>query len=81
MSNNNTIQEIFFDLNPIKLRIISSKETFEHEDQLISVKFNINVPCQAHSGKYKMLCCFIEYVWIALMKIIKAMLLKKKLII
>ena len=54
----NTIQEMFPDLDPIPLRIISNKDVYEYEDELISVRFNINVPCQDHVGKYKMLYCF-----------------------
>ena len=56
--DDNTIQELFPDLDPIPLRIISNKDVYEYEDELISVRFNINVPCQTHIGKYKMLYCF-----------------------
>ena len=56
--DDNTIQELFPDLDPIPLRIISNKDVYEYEDELISVRFNINVPCQVHIGKYKMLYCF-----------------------
>ena len=56
--DDNTIQEMFPDLDPIPLRIISNKDVYEFEDELISVRFNINVPCQVHIGKYKMLYCF-----------------------
>ena len=56
--DDNTIQEMFADLDPIPLRIISNKDVYEYEDELISVRFNINVPCQTHVGKYKMLYCF-----------------------
>ena len=56
--DDNTIQELFPDLDPIPLRIISNKDVYEFEDELISVRFNINVPCQLHIGKYKMLYCF-----------------------
>ena len=56
--DDNTIQEMFPDLDPIPLRIISNKDVYEFEDELISVRFNINVPCQIHIGKYKMMYCF-----------------------
>ena len=56
--DDNTIQEIFPDLDPVPLKIISNKDVYEYEDELISVRFNINVPCQVHIGKYKMLYCF-----------------------
>ena len=56
--DDNTIVEIFQDLNPIPLRIVSIKDVYEFEDELISVRFNINVPCNEHIGKYKMLYCF-----------------------
>ena len=56
--DDNTIQQIFPDLDPVPLKIISNKDVYEYEDELISVKFNINVPCQIHAGKYKMLYCF-----------------------
>ena len=56
--NDNTIQELFPDLDPVPLRIISNKDIYEFEDELISLSFNIQVPCDAHIGKYKMLYCF-----------------------
>ena len=56
--DDNTIQEMFPNLDPIPLRIISNKDVYEYEDELISVRFNINVPCQIHNGKYKMMYCF-----------------------
>ena len=56
--DDNTIQEIFPDLDSVPLKIISNKDVYEYEDELISVRFNINVPCQVHAGKYKMLYCF-----------------------
>ena len=46
--DDNTIQEMFPNLDPIPLRIISNKDVYEFEDELISVRFNINVPCQVH---------------------------------
>ena len=56
--DDNTILELFPDLDPIPLQIISNKDVYEFEDELISVRFNINVPCETHVGKYKMLYCF-----------------------
>ena len=56
--DDNTIQEMFPNLDPIPLRIITNKEVYEFEDELISVRFNINVPCQVHVGKFKMMYCF-----------------------
>ena len=56
--DDNTIQEMFPNLEEIPLRIISNKDVYEFEDELISVRFNINVPCDTHIGKYKMLYCF-----------------------
>ena len=56
--DDNTIKEMFPDLNPIPLRIVSNKEVYEYEDELISIKFNIQIPCDSHIGKYKMLYCF-----------------------
>ena len=56
--DDNTLQEMFPDLDPVPLRIISDKDVYEFEDELISVRFNINVPCNEHIGKYKMLYCF-----------------------
>ena len=56
--DDNTIQELFPTLNPIPLHIVTTKEVNELEDELVSIRFNINVPCQAHVGKYKMLYCF-----------------------
>ena len=56
--DDSTIQEMFPNLDPIPLRIISNKDVYEFEDELISVRFNINVPCQVHVGKFKMMYCF-----------------------
>ena len=56
--DDNTIQEMFPDLDPIPLRIVSNKDVYEYEDETINVRFNINVPCEAHMEKYKMLYCF-----------------------
>ena len=56
--DDNTIQEMFPNLDPIPLRILTNKDVYEYEDELISVRFNINVPCQVHLGKYKMMYCF-----------------------
>jgi hypothetical protein len=53
-----TIKEMFADLDPVPLRIISNNDLYEIEDELVSVCFNINVPCKNHIGKYKMLYCF-----------------------
>jgi len=53
-----SIKELFPDLDPVPLRIISNQDVYEFEDELISLKFNINVPCNTHIGKYKMLYCF-----------------------
>ena len=57
--NENTIKEIFSQLNPIHLEVISKEvEVYEMEDEIISVNFNINIPCETHIEKYKMLYCF-----------------------
>ena len=56
--DDNTIQEMFPNLDPIPLRIVTNKDVYEFEDELISVRFNINVPCQVHVGKFKMMYCF-----------------------
>ena len=53
-----TIKEIFPELDTIYLRIIINNDIYEFEDELISMKFNINIPCEKHIGKYKMLYCF-----------------------
>ena len=57
--NENTIKEIFSQLNPIHLEVISKEvEVNEIEDEIISVNFNINIPCETHIEKYKMFYCF-----------------------
>ena len=53
-----SIKELFPNLDPVPLRIISNQDVYEFEDELISLKFNINVPCNTHIGKYKMYYCF-----------------------
>ena len=56
--DDNTIKELFPGINPLPLRIVSDKDINEFEEELISVRFNIQVPCDSHIGKYKMLYCF-----------------------
>ena len=56
--DDNTIQEMFPDLDPVPLRIISNKDINEFEEELVSVSFKITVPCDDHIGKYKVLYCF-----------------------
>ena len=56
--DNKTIQEMFPNMDLIPLRVISNKDIYEFEEELISVQFNINIPCQIHEGKYKMMYCF-----------------------
>ena len=53
----NTIKEMFPDLNQIQLKIISIGDVNEYENECISFKVNINSPCTAHIGKYKLLYC------------------------
>ena len=53
-----TIEDIFPNLNEITLHIKSTREVCDIEDKLINIKFNINIPCETHIGKYKMLYCF-----------------------
>lgn len=55
--DNNTIQEMFPNLDPIPLRIITIKDINDYEDELISLKLNIKVPCDLHIGKYKLRYC------------------------
>ena len=57
-SDDKTIKEMFPDKNIVILHIISNKDIYQFEDELISVQFKINVPCDLHIGKYKMLYCF-----------------------
>ena len=56
--DDNTIKELFPNIDPVPLKIYSNKDVNEFEDELISVRFNINVPCETHAEKYKMLYCF-----------------------
>lgn len=56
--DDNTIQEMFPDLDPVPLKIFSNKDVNEFEEELISVSFKITVPCDIHIGKYKVLYCF-----------------------
>ena len=56
--DDNTMKEMFPGINPVPLRIVTDKEVNEFEEELISVRFNIQVPCDVHIGKYKMLYCF-----------------------
>jgi hypothetical protein len=56
--NDNTIKELFQDVNPVHLLIIENKEIFEYEEEFISIKFNINAPCETHLDMYKMIYCF-----------------------
>jgi hypothetical protein len=52
------IKELFPDTNPLHLRIVTSQEISEFENELISIKLNINAPYEAHSDKFKMMYCF-----------------------
>ena len=56
--DDNTIQEMFPNLDPVPLHLFPNKDIYEFEDELISVRFNITVPCNFHIGKYKVLYCF-----------------------
>ena len=56
--DDDTVQELFRDIDPVPLHIVTDKDIYEFEDELISVRFNIKVPCDIHMGKYKMLYCF-----------------------
>jgi len=56
--DDNTIKEIFPDLETINLKIKTNNDIYEYEDELISVKLNINIPCEKHIGKFKLLYCF-----------------------
>ena len=56
--DDNTILEMFPNIEPVPLKIFSNQDINEFEDELISVRFNINVPCNVHIGKYKVLYCF-----------------------
>ena len=56
--DDNRIQEMFPNLDPVPLRIFSNLDINEDEEELISVIFNITVPCEIHMEKYKMLYCF-----------------------
>ena len=52
-----SFKEMFPNLNPITFSIISNKDVYEFEEELISIIFGIYSPCDVH-GKYKMFYCF-----------------------
>ena len=56
--DDNTIQEMFPNIDPVPLHLFANKDIYEFEDELVSVRFNITVPCNDHIGKYKVLYCF-----------------------
>ena len=56
--DDDTIQNMFPNIDPVPLRIISNKDIYKFEDDLVSISLNINVPCETHIGKYKMYYCF-----------------------
>ena len=56
--DDDTIQNMFPNIDPVPLRIISNKDIYKFEDDLVSISLNINVPCEIHIGKYKMYYCF-----------------------
>ena len=55
--DDNTIQELFQNIEPVTLHIFTNKDINEFEEELVSVSFNINVPCNDHIGKYKVFFC------------------------
>lgn len=58
--DNNTLDEIFPGLKQIifELNILNDQIPNPNEEDHISVKLNINEPCEEHVGKFKMLYCF-----------------------
>ena len=53
-----SIKELFPELQTINLSIKTKNDINEIEDELVSIKFNIKIPCEKHTGKYKVLYCF-----------------------
>ena len=56
--DDNSIKELFPELKTINLSIKTKNDINEIEDELVSVKFNIKIPCEKHIEKYKVLYCF-----------------------
>lgn len=56
--DDNSIKQLFPGLETIYLKITINKEINQYENELISIKLNINLPCEKHKEKYKMIYCF-----------------------
>ena len=56
--NDNTLHELFPSIDLIPLIIISNRDLYEIEDELINLRFDLNYPCIIHTGKFKMMYCF-----------------------
>ena len=53
-----TIKDLFPELKTIYLSVKTKNDINEIENELTSIKFNINIPCEKHINKYKVLYCF-----------------------
>ena len=56
--NDNTLHELFPGIDLIPLIIISNRDLYDVEDELINLRFDFNYPCTIHTGKFKMIYCF-----------------------
>ena len=56
--NDNTLRELFPQLQICDLIIKKNTDLNEYEKDFLSVKLNINAPCENHNSKFKVLYCF-----------------------
>ena len=52
-----TMEEIFADRNPIRIKVITLKNANEQEDQLIEINLNVKSQCLIHEDKFKIFYC------------------------
>ena len=49
---------MFLEVEIVHLRVVSHKDIYKAEEELVSIRLNINIPCEIPEDKYKMLYCF-----------------------
>jgi hypothetical protein len=49
---------MFPEVEIVHLRVVSHKDIYKAEEELVSIRLNINIPCEIPEDKYKMLYCF-----------------------
>lgn len=56
--DNNTIKDMFPEVEIVHLRVVSHKDIYKAEEEFVSIRFNIKIFCEILEDKYKMFYCF-----------------------